>query len=217
MENDDNDTPEKAQAVTAPCEIAGRIDKKGDRDWYVFAAKKGDVLMIELMSHRLGAATDMYFVLKNEKKQDIVLQDDNPESLSLRFFTANNRDPAPYRFVVPVDGKYFLMLASHTGENYTDPTHVYRLRIAPERPDFRLIVMPAEENRPDTCSLWQGGTRHYTVFAHRVDGFKEEIVLTMAGLPTGVTCPLQTMARNMKMRQLVISAADNARSLHRQR
>ena len=45
IENDDNDTPEKAQAVNVPCEIAGRIDKKRDRDWYVFDAKKGDVLM----------------------------------------------------------------------------------------------------------------------------------------------------------------------------
>ena len=40
--------------------------------------------MIEVFSHRLGAQTDMYFVLKNlATKQDIVLQDDNPESLSL--------------------------------------------------------------------------------------------------------------------------------------
>ena len=81
--------------------------------------------LIEVMSHQLGANTDMYFVLKNlAAKQDITMQDDNPESLSLRFFTANNRDPAPYKFVAPADGKYHLMLASHTGDNHVDPTHV---------------------------------------------------------------------------------------------
>src|SRR6185295_6589661 len=58
IENDDNDTAEKAQEVAVPCEIAGRMDKKRDRDWYAFTAKKGDVYMIEIFSHRIGAPTD---------------------------------------------------------------------------------------------------------------------------------------------------------------
>ncbi len=210
LENDDNDTPEKAQAVPIPCEIAGRIDKKRDRDWYVFDAKKGDVLMIEVLSHRLGAPTDMYFILRNlATKQDIVLQDDSADNISLRFMTIN-RDPAPYRFVVPTDGKYHLMLASHTGDNNADPTHVYRVRITKELPDFRLFVMPADETRPDACRLGQGGTHHYTVYAQREDGFKGDILLSMEGLPAGVTCPPQTLAASMKMTQLVVIAADNA-------
>ena len=56
---------DKAQVVPVPCEIAGRIDKPGDRDWYVFDAKKGETLMIEVFSDRLGAPNYMYFVLKN--------------------------------------------------------------------------------------------------------------------------------------------------------
>src|ERR1019366_5978522 len=116
LENDDNDTADKAQAIPVPCEVAGRVDKKRDRDWYVFEAKKGDVFMIDVVSHRLGAQTNMYFVLKNlATKQDIVTQSDNLESLSLRFFTANNRDPAPYRFVAPADGKYHFLVADHLG------------------------------------------------------------------------------------------------------
>jgi hypothetical protein len=211
LENDDNDTLDKAQAIPVPCEVAGRIDKKRDRDWYVFDAKKGDILMIEVLSYRLGAPTDMYFILKNTAaKQDITTQDDNAESFSLRFFTGSNRDPAPYRFVAPADGKYHLMLASHTGDNYADPTHVYRLRISQEKPDFRLFVMPADETRPDTCLLCQGGTHHYTVYASRIDGFKGDIMLTMEGLPTGVNCAPQTISGNMKLTQLVLAAADNA-------
>jgi hypothetical protein len=211
IENDDNDTSEKAQAVPVPSEIAGRIDKKRDRDWYAFDAKKGDVYVIDLMSQRLGAATDMYFILRNPAtKADIVTQDDNPDSLSPRFFTAHNRDPAPYRFVVPADGKYQILVASHTGDNHADPTHVYRLRITPEKPDFRLFVMPADDTRPDSCRLGQGGTQHYTVFAQRLDGFKGDIHLTMEGLPAGVTAPPQVLSANMKMTQLVLGAADNA-------
>jgi hypothetical protein len=211
VENDDNDVLEKAQSVPIPCEIAGRIDKKRDRDWYVFDAKKDQVLVIEVISHRLGAPTDMYGVIKNlATKQEFPLQDDNPDSLSLRFYTAHNRDPAPFRFVVPADGKYHLMLASHTGDNYADPTHVYQVRITPEKPDFRLFVMPADENRPDACRVGQGGTHHYTVYAHRSDGFKGEIHLAMEGLPPGVTCPPQVLAGSMRMTQLVVNAADDA-------
>jgi hypothetical protein len=211
IENDDNDVPQKAQAVPVPCEIAGRIDKQRDRDWYVFDAKKDQILTIEVISHRLGAATDMYGVIKNlATKQEFPLQDDNPDSLSLRFYTANNRDPAPFRFVAPADGKYHLMLASHTGDNYADPTHVYQVRITPEKPDFRLFVMPAEETRPDACRVGQGGTHHYTVYVQRSDGFKGDIHLTMEGLPAGVTCPLQVLAGSMRMTQLVVSAADDA-------
>ncbi len=211
IENDDNDTPEKAQVVPVPCEIAGRIDKLRDRDWYVFDAKKGDVVMIEVYSHRMGAPTDMYFVLKNlATKADIVLQDDNLESLSLRFFTANNRDPAPYRFVAPADGKFHLMVASHTGDNAADPTHIYRVRITKELPDFRLLVMPADEIRPEACRVGQGGTHHYTVYAQRLDGFKGDILLTMDGLPAGITCTPQSLASGVKMTQLVVSASDNA-------
>jgi hypothetical protein len=211
IENDDNDVPEKAQAVPVPCEIAGRIDKKRDRDWYVFDAKKDQVLMIEVTSHRYGAPTDMYGVIRNlATKQEFPLVDDNPDSLSLRFYTANNRDPAPFRFVVPTDGKYHLMLASHTGDNHADPTHVYQVRITPEKPNFRVFVMPADETRPDTFRVGQGGTHHYTVYAQRLDGFKGEIQLTMEGLPAGVTCLPQILAGSMKMTQLVVSAADTA-------
>ncbi len=210
IENDDNDTPEKAQAVSVPCEIAGRIDKKRDRDWYVFDAKKGDVLMIEVLSHRLGAPTDMYFVLRNlATKQEMVLQDDTTDSVSFGFYTAN-RDPLPYRFVAPADGKYHLMLASHTGDNQADPTHMYRVRITPEQPDFRLIVMPSDEKRPDSCRLGQGGLQHFTVYALRRDGFRGDITLSIEGLPTGVTSVPQVLSGNMKLTQLVVAAADNA-------
>src|SRR5207247_8591253 len=63
LDNEANDKPEMAQQVPVPCEIAGRIEKKKDRDWYSFTAKKNDVYNIEVFSDRLGAPTDMYLVL----------------------------------------------------------------------------------------------------------------------------------------------------------
>src|SRR5262249_3304512 len=53
LEVEPNDPSDKAQKVAVPCEVAGRIDRKHDRDWYSFTAKKGDVLSIEVLSDRL--------------------------------------------------------------------------------------------------------------------------------------------------------------------
>src|SRR5205823_1378190 len=89
-----------------------------------------------------------------------------------------------------------------------DPTHVYVVRITKEQPDFRLFVMPPDDTRPDSCRLWQGGSHHYTVYALRDHGFKGDILLTMEGLPAGVTCLPQVVAGNMRMTQLVVTAAD---------
>ena len=60
----DNNDPEKAQKLTLPCEVAGHIVKKGQRSFYTFTVKKGDVHSIEVYGDRLGSPVDMYFVLR---------------------------------------------------------------------------------------------------------------------------------------------------------
>ena len=89
IDNEANDTSETAQTVVLPCEIAGRIEKRRDRDWYTFAARKDEVYSVEVLSDRLGSETDMYFVLRRaDNKQVLVENDDNPDTLSpVRFFT----------------------------------------------------------------------------------------------------------------------------------
>src|SRR5262249_34202159 len=95
-----NDEPEKAQEVTVPCEIAGWNEKRRDRDWYVFRAKKGGVYSIEAYGDRLGSPLDLYFVLRRADKGQVIGEfDDNPEVLNpIQFFTRSD-DPARYRFV----------------------------------------------------------------------------------------------------------------------
>jgi hypothetical protein len=206
-DNGSNDTPETAQEVTLPCEIAGVVEKRHDRDWYSFAAKKGEVCNIEVLSDRLGAATYMYFLLRNAAtKQEIVESVDNNDVLGRKLY-ARTEDPAIYRFVVPADGKYQLMVTSRLADALAGPRHFYRVRITPDQPDFRLVVLPADNHRPDACTVLQGGQQSFTVFAWRQDGFVGDIALTIEGLPPGVTCPPQTLGGNLKQTSLVVSAA----------
>jgi hypothetical protein len=210
LDNDNNDTQETAQEVTAPCEVAGRIEKLRDRDWYVFNAKKGDTYNIDVQSDRLGAPTLTYLVVRDEKKNNLYESPpDNPETLSTKFFT-RSEDPPPYRFTAPADGKFFVLVGGHLADVQAGPRHYYRLRIAPDRPDFQLIVAPSANTRPDSCTLWQGGSQSYSVFAVRRDGFAGDIQLAVEGLPPGVTCAPQTLGGGARETELVLTAAADA-------
>jgi hypothetical protein len=210
LENEAHGTPETAQEIPLPCEIAGRIEKKRERDWYSLTLKKGDVYNIEVLSDRIGAPTDMKMVLRNPAtKSDIVELDDSAEPVNPRFFS-RSRDPGAYRFVAPADGKFLLMLTSQTADVVAGPRQYYRVRIAPDLPDYQLIVMPPDNFRPDSCCLMQGGSQNYTVFAVRQDGWNGEVALTVEGLPKGVTCPLQTLGAGQRQTELVLSAAADA-------
>jgi len=209
LENDANDKLESAQEVKLPCEIAGRIDKMRDRDWYKFTAKKGEVYVIEVLSDRLGAPTDMYIQLKNEKN-NINQGDDDATTLSPKGFYTPSRDPAPIQFTVPEDGTYFLLVGSHMGDVMSGVNHVYRVRITPPQPDFRLVIMPSDEYRPDACTVGQACDQSYALFVQRRDGFTGDIALSVEGLPNGVTCAPQSIGPKMNQGFLVLSAAANA-------
>jgi hypothetical protein len=211
LDNGDNDTPEKAQSVPVPCEIAGRIERARDRDWYRFEARKGEVLSIEVYGDRLGTTADFYFTLRAAgAKTPLVEMDDNPEVLHPTQFFSRTEDPARYKFEAPADGPYLLQVSSREADVQGGPRHLYRVRITAPRPDFRLVVMPPSATLPDAVTLQRGSSCYYTVFAWRQDGYEGPIRLTAEGLPPGVTCPPQTLAAGQKQGVLVLSADDSA-------
>jgi hypothetical protein len=210
LDNENNDTPEAAQEVTLPCEIAGRIEKKRDRDWYRFRAKKGEVYTIEAQGERLGSPLNLYYTLRPEGAKAGQEFADNPETLHPTQFFTRSDDPPRQRFVAPADGAYLLQVSSREADTQAGPRHLYRVRITPERPDFNLVVMPSSPNSPDGAVVRQGGAKYYTVFAWRDDGFRGDIALSVEGLPRGVTCPPQVIAPDAKQGVLVVTAAADA-------
>jgi hypothetical protein len=210
LDNNSNDTGETAQEVAPPCEIGGRFEKLHLRKWYAVAAKKGDALNIELQSDRLGAPTMTSLKVFDDKK-NLVYESppENPDAFSPKFFT-RTEDPALYRFTAPADGKFYVELASQLASAQVGPRHYYRLRISPDQPDYQLVVTPTAVTRPDACTLFQGGSQSYTVYAWRRDGFAGDINVTVEGLPPGVTCPPQTLGGGVRSAQLVLTAAPDA-------
>ena len=146
-----NNDAATAQAVSVPCEYVGQFYPAGDVDWIEFAAAKGQVLGIDVLAHRLGLDSDPCLTLVKVNQaadgkvalQEIAAVDDPPERQALigSDFDLSTDDPS-YRFVVPEDAKYRLMVRDQFGDTRHDARFVYRLRIAPEQPDFRLAAVP---------------------------------------------------------------------------
>jgi hypothetical protein len=211
LDSGKNNTADAAQDVKVPCDVAGRIAQKSDRHWYGFDAKKGEVWTLELFADRIGSQIDAYFVLTDDKGKVIVEADDGPDPLSPNQFYTKSDDPARYRFVVPGDGKYRVMVSSRDAAIQFGVREQYVLRIAKENPDFRLAVMPVTPHLPDAGTLARGGAVLFSVFVFRTDGFNDAIALSAANLPPGVTCPPQVIGVGQTRGTLVLLADASAK------
>jgi hypothetical protein len=209
VDNGNNDTQETAQKVAVPCEIAGRIEKKGDVDWYTFNAKKGQVVTIEAMGERLGSPLDLYFQLVSDKGTVITEQDDTPESMAPHF-SARTDDPPRYRLVAPADTTYFLRVSARAAFTDAGPRHLYTVRIGVDEPDFRIVAMPASTVTPDVGILGQHGSYAFNAFVWRLGGYNGDIEISGEALPPGVSVRPQILSNAQKQAVVVVSAAADA-------
>jgi hypothetical protein len=211
-EKEGNDSPESAEPIPVPCEVAGRIDRRADRDFYSFTAKRGDVLWIEAVAERNGSASDLFLRVKNEKGQDISPElDDDPDALHPITFFSRSGDPPAYKFTAPADGKYLILVGSVDANVNYGPRCFYRLRVAPPRPDFRAVVMAPSRDLPAAVTARPDGEVAYDVYVNRTDGFADPVTVTAEGLPPGVTCKPTLIGSRMRWGTLVLSAADKAK------
>ncbi|HEX7377057.1 MAG TPA: PPC domain-containing protein, partial [Pirellulales bacterium] len=224
-EKEPNNAPEKAQKLSPPCECVGQFSPVGDHDWFTFEAKQGDTYTIEVISQRLGIATDPYLVVQQvsidkqggEQVKELQQVDDQAlNSGGVDYNTAHD-DPS-FRFTAPADGAYRILLRDLYASSRGDPRFIYRLAIRREQPDFRLTAFPkcpGTQPNQQLALVWsaylrKGGSDEIEVVAFRRDGFDGEIVVTAEGLPAGVTAAPVTIGPGRTSAALVLTAADNA-------
>lgn len=206
-----NDLAEIAEPLPVPCEVAGRIDRKHDRDFYSFAAKKGDTLYVTLLGEQTGGMGDLFLRVRDAKGRELAGElDDDPDPLHPSGFYTRCGDPPAYKFTAPADDKYFILVGGLDAGVVYGPRAVYRLRVAPPRPDFRAVVMAESRGMPEAMLVRPGGEVAYDVFVDRVDGFADPVTVTAEGLPSGVTAKPAVIGSRMKWGALVLSAAAGA-------
>ncbi len=227
VEAEPNDQPAQAQKITLPTEYVGQFYPQRDVDWLQFDAKKGETWWIEVASHQLGLESDPFFALyritKNEKGEEVVsdiAQVDDPQDRAARIgtdFDTSTDDPS-YKFTVPEDGTYRLLVKDQAGFSRKNPGFVYRLAIRPSEPDFRLLAQGIAAGNPllnqntvlAPTVVRKGGTVAAGVLIDRRDEFVGDIQITVEGLPAGVTCPGAVIGGDVNTTVLIFSAAENA-------
>lgn len=210
LEKEDNDLPEKAQLLPGVCEICGRIDKAGDRDWFIFQAQANEVFILEGYADRLGSPVDLFFIIRRADNKQILGEiDDHPEATSSMRFYARTEDPK-VRFVAPAAGRYEIMVSSREAAQSYGPRHIYCLSLRREQPDFRLVVMDNHQQNPGAPTIWRGGSQYLEVTVFRRDGYSGPITLTAENLPQGVTCPPQVLGPGVTQGVLVLQATKDA-------
>ncbi len=170
LESEPNDTPDRAQRVTLPVVVNGRIDRPGDVDCWSFAGRKGEMVQLQMHGWRFGSPL----------RGVIEVHDDAGKALA-QSLPQPQPDPSVF-FIVPRDGTYVARVRDffrHRG----GPAFTYRLRMAVPAPDFHL------ELDGQVLSVARGKKADLKLHVRREGGFKGAIALAIDGLPAGVSGP----------------------------
>lgn len=169
----ENNTFDKAQPVTLPAALCGRMEAEADADCYVFEAKKGETYSFEVVARRLQSGLDSYLRLLDAKGQQLAVNDD------LRRGIRGSADSFIEHWAAPADGKYILEIRDiHLRGG---PQFPYVLEATRSLPRFDLFI------DTDKTQVMPGGAAAIFVRAIRKNGFTGEVQLEIEDLPAGIT------------------------------
>jgi hypothetical protein len=174
FEKEPNNTIARAQKVTLPVIINGRIDKEDDWDVYQFTGKAGDVIAAEVYARRLDSPVDSVLKLTDASGKLLAFNDDR-EDLGAGINT--HHADSYFMAKLPANGMYYVHIgdtARKGGEEYA-----YRLRLSAPRPDFELRVVASSAN------VRQYSATGLMVYAMRKDGFDGPIKVDLKDPPAG--------------------------------
>jgi Bacterial pre-peptidase C-terminal domain len=165
----DSTPADKAQVVTVPAMLNGRILKPGQVDRWECTVRKGDSLALELRAAQLGSPLQGVLTIGDSQGKQLGRAEGTPTQV----------DPV-LAFLAPTDGTYTIQVADRF-RTRGGPAFAYRLRLAPPpMPDFRLHL------GADTVTIPRGGKAPLKIQVERLNWFAGPINLTFDGLPAGV-------------------------------
>jgi hypothetical protein len=164
LEQEPNNEPAKANRVPVPGGFTGRFQEKGDVDHVVFAATKGQRLILDFQTQELYSPTEVYAVLKDAKGTQIA--------------ATNPMTPPRLDFTAPADGDY--VVAVEHLHYWGGPSETYHLTVTPYEPGFSLAMFLDRYDAP------QGGMVPVPVVLAGRRDYAGPIELSVVGHP-GIT------------------------------
>lgn len=140
VEQEPNNDITHANRIPIPGAVTGRFLEKGDLDYFVLSAKKGQRLIIQ------GDTLEYY----SPTLLDMTMNDAKGAQLAASNPQANHPDDQRIDFNPPADGDYYLMVKHLT--DWGGSSEAYRIKVTPYRPSFNLTV------GLDRFDAAQGGT-----------------------------------------------------------
>ena len=174
-------TAAEPQQLTLPVTVTGGLSAAGDVDEYAFTATKGESYVIAADGRSLGAPIDLVLAVADPMGKVLQRVDDQQ----------TNHDPELV-FAASADGEFRVRVTDLHGRG--GERVVYRLRVLPRQPDFRLTLAA------DSVICTPGKPQEIAVTIDRRYGFAEEIEIVAVGLPAGVTAePVKSTAAAAKL------------------
>mgnify|MGYP006150559475 FL=1 len=228
VESGKNDSSETAMKIEVPSVVSGQFYPANDVDWFEFSTTKGQVFVIEVVSHRLGLSVDaIMLVQKVVTAEDgkvtvsAVASVDDPSNRNGRIgqeFDATTDDPV-YRFTAPEDATYRIRITDQFSRSRNDPRLQYELRIRPEHPQLTLTadlkqIKTANANEIKVFSpvLRKADSLLINVRVQRIEGFAGPVTVTVEGLPAGVTCAGVELSASQTVASLVLNSTADAKA-----
>jgi hypothetical protein len=194
IEQEPNDDPEKANRITLPIGINGRIGKKRDIDYYLFAAKEGKAIRFELKARRFGT-------LLNSSLHGI-LEIMTPKGLVVGSNDTTHGLEASLVFIPSVDGDYLVRIRDLNSKGAESA--VYYIEADFVSPDFTMRC------DPDKAMIGPGSSTSWYVHVNRVNGFTGPVQVEVKGLPKTIIASPLTIPPTMTQGVIVLTAAPNA-------
>lgn len=173
-------------APVPPFAVTGVIEQTGEQDRFVFAATKGDKLVLAVQSAALGLPLDAWLAIRNSAGKELVRNDDG-----------TNADPL-LEWTAPETGTYTAVVGSVLQR--AGPDHRYRLNVQPAQPRFQGVIAES------SFKVEPGKSAKIKVTARRIQGFKTKLTATVAGLPAGLTASPVELSETAKEIELEVTA-----------
>jgi len=161
IEREPNDKPTEAAKITLPIGLNGRFERRGDQDFYEFEAAKGDRLVFEGSTRRLGSACDLSMRLTDSTGHDIAESNNTSSQDGFLEYTLESA------------GTYRLIVQELTGASA--PDFVYHIDAKRQAGGFELI---ADSDRAEPST---NGAVTVSLSCHR-DHYDGPIMLSVRGL-----------------------------------
>ncbi len=167
VELEPNNSAAEANPLEVPGAVTGCIEKPGDEDRFLFAAKKGEPWLFEVQSASLGFPLDTWLKIEDAQGKELARADDG-----------SSADPR-LEWTALADGSFIAAAGNvlHRGGGEC----LFRLSVTRPKPTLRAVVAA------NAVTIEPGKTNEIKLTVTRLHGFAAKLSASAKGLPDSVT------------------------------